>query len=933
MAPVNGLSVENFLESVRNSSVAAEEDIRLALSDVDSDSAGDVAQALTDRGILNPWQARYLLAGHADLRFGNYVLVDRRGQDSLGERFLATQSSLHRMVDLQILPESVTGDLAVVEKFLASASQLTHLDHPSILHLYDVAENRGRFFIVSESCQPLSAEQFRALPDAGMAHLRAARDLCDAIRYLHDQDLTHGFLGAQSSILFADPGILKIDQLAWSVLQRELVSRSLIDTFEKRRNTDWSDAGKFLSALLSAAVPDESLSATNRDSLAKAFGGLGSATDPAARAGLLAGKINELLDRLEKRPVSAERPAPVPDAADLPHNAKPAAEKAASAAGTGGRVTGANQKSRQLPTRQLAPTKTAASKEPRGRKPVATGRGRGRSRTLIVASAVSLLALASIGGWMAWGKYFGTGDKAVASSNSDRKSARESGNAPSRRSRDKNEPSGVDSPNTDLSAEPADSVSDSTSAQGQNGRVVGTPAAGASSTNGTAAGDDSNPLANPLIVDPLATTPVQAATGKVDAAGLPGMEVPGSVSPDSADSGIFGEQLKPAGQAAAGDATALPDTSALPDATGDQGNGETGTGENPGGGSSTAATTTETEPVGLPTAFALVDSGTNEPQRMGLLPDLIRRADTRFDLNFDPESVGRGKNFSVIKPRGEQWQISWSRKSDSEELEPVATLSINDQRELFFQWADSVDAKHPANCIVNSILTVRAGGRVFPVTLRETEVFEGLALTAESLSAEIKLDLGWLPKDDNIRIELGELAAGLGWTDSAIAENEFFENRQPARIFFRTVPAEQLFWLTIAAKAGAKIEFDLSVQAPVNGQVVALKPADVETGVQLFENSVRQSQALIQQCEQLLIDPPYGTKGKREDALRDAKKQLKAAMAANENALAHQAWLKGLLNSPVPVRVIYPVGEQSIELARSSGWFASEPQPDTTEKE
>lgn len=886
------LELEPFVTALRESRVAVEERINPILAAERGAGVLQLAGTLVKRGILNDWQAEYLQSGQTSLRIGNYLLTGRSGFDSLGERFTATQESLHRVVDLQILPASLTADAAGMDRFLHSARKLTQLDHHAILHLFDVAEHKGRIFIVSEHCEAIGEDELRSAPDAGLAHLKIARDLCSAVGFLHQNSLSHGFLGAPQSIRLKKPGLIKIDQLAWSVLQREMISRSLLDSVDEVRRADWNETGKFLAGLFAEAKPDEALSDANRLSLVSAFSGLAASPDPAARAAVLVEKISLVIDRVEKRPLAATAAAP-PDrpgqtaAAASPLHAEPgsAPRPAASRPAAGTVLANAAGTGRTLPSHPRA----------RSLKP-----------TLI--SLASLVCLTLLVGWFGWDRVFGPVKPAVKKAGGRNHSVQSSNSGradPDRRTKN------GDQAQTD----PLEPVRE------------GNPAAPTDPADGPPGLSDSSPLTAAAVPDRSSEmTPVASEIRAPENTGLSvGPETGNAFAVTPASSGNMplpdGHGESPANS----DPTLLSPAADSAPPVQDPVHGGSPEMKPADPKAQVAGAADEAEKKsGLPGTFDL-KPGIHEPQVLGFLNGATP-GNVTLSLEHDPESNGRGRNFFVIQPRSDRWEISWSRKSATEELEPVATLELDSQQQLVFRWSDSVDDKHPANALINSILATQAGVVSYRTVLRQPVEFEGLSINAENLQARSNVDIAWLPRAETIRIEFGELDDQAGWTAQAILEPTT-DSRQPTRVYFGTLPEERLLWLAMETRVRTRFEQELSVETLANGKFVSLKPKDLEALINGFVANKLAMDANVAQCEALLIDPPYGTKGKREDALKAARKTADAARNLATLAYSHQTWLQGIAGRPIPVRLIYPVGEQSIELARSAGWNLTEPAP------
>ncbi len=114
-------------------------------------TAPDTATRLIQAGILTPFQARLILQGkHRGFKLGPYRILNQIGAGGMGQVFLAEHAALRRRIALKVLPPKQALDPANVERFYQEARAAAALDHPNIVHAYDVACDKGTHFLVLE---------------------------------------------------------------------------------------------------------------------------------------------------------------------------------------------------------------------------------------------------------------------------------------------------------------------------------------------------------------------------------------------------------------------------------------------------------------------------------------------------------------------------------------------------------------------------------------------------------------------------------------------------------------------------------------------------------------------------------------------------------------------------------------------------------------
>ena len=114
----------------------------------------------------------------APRRLGNYEILDKLGEGGMGEVWRARDQRLQRMVAVKILPADVSNDPSRRARFEQEAHALGALNHPNIVAIYDVGNDDGRAYIVSELVE---GESLRAMLDRGPVPVRKTIDLAGQI--------------------------------------------------------------------------------------------------------------------------------------------------------------------------------------------------------------------------------------------------------------------------------------------------------------------------------------------------------------------------------------------------------------------------------------------------------------------------------------------------------------------------------------------------------------------------------------------------------------------------------------------------------------------------------------------------------------------------------------------------------------------------------
>ena len=243
-----------FIACISKSKAIAADKFKEWLDSVDDEDPKKIASKLIQDELLTPWQAKFLLSGRSRISVGNYFLQTRISRDELGDKFEALHSQLNRKVVIQVFPSSVSKNESLLNKLLEKLRAITELDHPNLVHVYDIDQEGERYFLVTEFVEGelLNSISPKKLTDSEVAVI--INGIGSGLAYSHENEIIHGNV-SPDNIIVTPKGKAELEGFPSATLYREGKS----DTKPASAESDFRRLSKIGLALLKK-LPESSRS-------------------------------------------------------------------------------------------------------------------------------------------------------------------------------------------------------------------------------------------------------------------------------------------------------------------------------------------------------------------------------------------------------------------------------------------------------------------------------------------------------------------------------------------------------------------------------------------------------------------------------------------------------------------------------------------------
>src|SRR5688572_11876477 len=140
-------------------------------------------------------------------QIGHYVIVGAIGSGGMGEVYKARDTRLSRFAAIKVLHPDRTADAERRRRFVQEAQAASSLNHPNIVHIYDIDHSAEMDYIAMEYVHGKTLDSRRALPVKEA--LGYAAQIAGALSAAHAAGIVHRDI-KPANIMVTGPGSIKV---------------------------------------------------------------------------------------------------------------------------------------------------------------------------------------------------------------------------------------------------------------------------------------------------------------------------------------------------------------------------------------------------------------------------------------------------------------------------------------------------------------------------------------------------------------------------------------------------------------------------------------------------------------------------------------------------------------------------------------------------
>ncbi len=141
---------------------------------------------------------------------GQYQIVRRIGSGGMGLVYEGTDVNLGRKVAIKHLREDLAGNPQEKARFLSEARLVASLDHPNILRIYSIAEEKNEVYLIFEFIEGKTLEEWTQGRKLSLSQtFQVFKPVAQALDYAHEKGIIHRDM-KPSNIMIGNNGVVHV---------------------------------------------------------------------------------------------------------------------------------------------------------------------------------------------------------------------------------------------------------------------------------------------------------------------------------------------------------------------------------------------------------------------------------------------------------------------------------------------------------------------------------------------------------------------------------------------------------------------------------------------------------------------------------------------------------------------------------------------------
>ena len=200
---MSNIGVKRFVELLQKSRLLPDVLLRNALTQLKDENDGQpladtsfVTQRLIEMELITKWQSDKLLSQkYKGFFLGKYKILEHIGTGGMSSVYLVEHMQMRQRRAIKVLPRKRVADKTYLERFYIEARASASLDHPNIVHAFDVDhdEDSQTHYLIMEYVD--GRDVGKIVEQDGQVPIRdAARYIAqaaEALQFAHDEGVIH----------------------------------------------------------------------------------------------------------------------------------------------------------------------------------------------------------------------------------------------------------------------------------------------------------------------------------------------------------------------------------------------------------------------------------------------------------------------------------------------------------------------------------------------------------------------------------------------------------------------------------------------------------------------------------------------------------------------------------------------------------------------